>query len=73
MSEILFPFQGKHRGFPTSKQPQATAYDLLNVRPRHDGRLRGGKRPGLTKWGAGVQIGGASQPVVAMCTVSTVT
>ena len=72
MPEILFPFNGKNRGYPTSKQPQATAYDLLNVRPRHDGRLRGGKRPALDKWGAGVQIGGSTEPVVAMCVVSTV-
>lgn len=71
--EIMFPFGGKHRGYPTSKQPQMTAYSLLNVRPRHDGRLRGGKRPGLVKWGAGTQIGSAEQPIVAMCIVSSVT
>ena len=72
MPEIMFPFQGKHRGYPTSKQPQATAYDLKNVRPRHDGRLRGGKRPALDKWGAGVQIGSSTQPVVALCSVASV-
>jgi len=27
---------------------------------------------GLDKWGAGTQIGAAEQPVVAMCTVSSV-
>jgi len=42
------------------------------VRPYKDGRLRGGQRPGLAKWGAGTLIGAAEQPVVAICAVSTV-
>ena len=35
-------------------------------------RLMGGQRPPLDKWGAGVRIGAAQNPVVAMCTVSSV-
>ena len=70
--EILFPFKGLYKGILSSKQPIDTARDMRNVRPYKDGRLRGGQRPGLVKWGAGTQVGGAEQPVVAMCVVSTV-
>jgi hypothetical protein len=72
MAELTFPIGGKHTGFPTDKQPVNTSRDLNNVRPYFDGKAVGGQRPGLDKWGAGTQIGAAEQPVVAMCTVSTV-
>lgn len=72
MAEILFPIKGLNKGMPASKQPVNTAYDMNNVRPYKDGRLRGGQRPGLDKWGAGTQVGSAEQPVVAMCIVNTV-
>jgi hypothetical protein len=45
---------------------------MNNVRPYHDGRLRGGQRPGLDKWGAGTLCGAAEEPIVAMCVVSSV-
>ena len=64
--------RGKHKAFPASVQPEGTSPDLNNVRPLAGGRFQGGQRPGLKKWGDGDQIGGAEQPVVAMCTVSTV-
>jgi hypothetical protein len=67
-----FPFGGLHKGGLPSAQPQNTSPKLLNVRPYHQGRLRGGQRPGKAKWGSGDQIGGAELPVVAMCSVSSV-
>jgi hypothetical protein len=70
--EILFPFRGLYKGILSSKQPINAARDMRNVRPYKDGRLRGGQRPGLVKWGAGTQVGEAEQPVVAMCVVSSV-
>lgn len=70
--EILFPFKGLYKGILGSKQPIDAARSMLNVRPYKDGRLRGGQRPGLVKWGAGAQVGAAEQPVVAMCIVATV-
>ena len=72
--EIIFPIKGQHKGFMTEKQPGLTTFELLNVRPYDTlaNRLRGGQRPGLDKWGNGDQIGAAEQPVVAMCTVSSV-
>jgi len=47
---------------------------MNNMRPYDtlDKRARGGQRPGLVKWGDGDLIGGAEQPVVAMCIVTSV-
>ena len=72
--EFVFPIQGENTAFPASEQRQLTSGDLLNVRPFDTlaSRLRGGQRPGLNKWGAPTQIGGASQPVVAVCIVDLV-
>ncbi len=72
--EITFPIKGLHKGFQTEKQPGLTSFSMSDVRPYDtlSNRLRGGQRPGLTKWGTGTKIGDAEQPVVAMCTVSSV-
>jgi len=72
MAELVFPTSGRHDGFPAGKQPANTSRSMNNMRPYFDGKAVGGQRPGLDKWGAGTQIGAAEQPVVAMCTVSTV-
>ena len=72
MAELIFPTSGKHTGFPAGKQPDRTSRSMNNMRPCFDGKVVGGQRPGLDKWGAGTQIGAAENPVVAMCTVSTV-
>lgn len=71
---LLFPAEGIDKGRMACEQPVTTSPDMNNVRPRDtlDNRIRGGQRPGLDKWGAGTQIGGIDQPVVAMCTVSSV-
>lgn len=74
MAEITFPIKGLHKGFQTEKQPPLTSFSMSNVRPYDtlSNRLRGGQRPGLAKWGVGTQVGAAEQPVVAICTVSSV-
>lgn len=74
MAEIFFPVKGLHQGFMTEKQPPLTSFSMLNVRPYDplSNRLRGGQRPGLVKWGDGDLIGGVNQPVVAICSVSSV-
>ena len=72
MAELTFPIGGKHTGFPAGKQPDKTSRSMNNMRPYFDGKVLGGQRPGLDKWGAGTQIGAAEQPVVAITTVSTV-
>ena len=71
---ILFPIKGIHRGGVTSLLPPLTSTDMNNVRPYDtlDNRARGGQRPGLKKWGDGDLIGGAEQPIVAMCIVTSV-
>lgn len=47
---------------------------MNNVRPVDvlEKQLRLGQRPGLDKWGAGVQIGAAEQPVVVIVIVAAV-
>ena len=72
MAELTFPIGGKHTGFPAGKQPDKTSRSMDNMRPYFDGKVLGGQRDGLSKWGAGVQIGAAEQPVVTMITVSAV-
>jgi hypothetical protein len=71
---ITFPLLGVNKGLATSKQPFATAPDMLNVRLYDvlDNKARGGKRAGQALWGNGDLIGGSSQPVVAMCVVDSV-
>ncbi|HUW45428.1 MAG TPA: hypothetical protein VMW50_06500 [Dehalococcoidia bacterium] len=71
---IPFPRKGIDKSSVTIAQPPMTSVDMNNMRLRDvfDERTRGGQRPGLDKWGAGTQIGAADNPVVAMCTVSTV-
>jgi len=72
--KLEFPMKGKHVGGPVSRQPALTTPSCLNVRPRsnEEGRVRGGQRPGLVKWGEGTLIGPSNQPIVAMCAVSSV-
>lgn len=68
--ELRFPIKGLNKGAPSSQQPAQTSRDLNNVRPYFDGRVCGGQRPGLDKWGAGILIAGVAGPVVAICSVS---
>lgn len=72
--ELYFPFKGIHKGFLFEKQVPGTTSAINNMRPWDSigGRIRGGQRPALDKWGAGTQVGSAEQPVVSMCVVSSV-
>ena len=71
---LRFPVKGIHKGRAVSQQTPDTSPDMNNMRlfDTLDNRARGGQRPGLDKWGNGDQIGGAVQPVVAICVVSSV-
>ena len=69
---LNFPIRGLHMGSQSSKMLNQTSRDMNNVRPLFDGRFVGGQRPGLDKWGAGTQVGAAENPVVAMCSVSSI-
>ncbi len=71
---MQFPLLGLNKGRVTSQQPFVTASNMNNVRLYDvlDGRARGGKRAGLVSWGAGVQVGAADNPVVAICVVSSI-
>jgi hypothetical protein len=51
-SRIPFPIKGLNLTAGYRDQPAGTSNDVLNVRPFDaiEGRLRGGRRPGLSKW-----------------------
>ncbi|KKN06168.1 hypothetical protein LCGC14_1080060 [marine sediment metagenome] len=74
MIELTPPIRGISKGLPVDKEPITTSGYMNNVRPIDtlERRLRLGQRPGLDKWGAGVQIGAAEQPVVALTVVASV-
>lgn len=74
MRRFVPPIQGVSHFLALSDAEQLVSEFMNNVRPVDvlAKRLRMGQRPGLDKWGAGVQIGGTDAPVVAMCSVSTV-
>lgn len=68
--EAFFPFQGKHEGVPTTKQPVMTSPRLSNVWPFNKvGRLTGGQRGGTTK-AFSTRVGG-NHPIIAMCDIAT--
>lgn len=71
---IPFPYKGLDKAQAACQQSPITSSDMNNMRlfDTLDNRARGGQRPAVDKWGAGTLIGGESQPVVAMCIVSSV-
>lgn len=68
------PVRGIHLGGSVEQSPQMTSGHMNNVRARDilENKVRIGQRPGLDKWGDGDRVGADDQPVVAICTVSTV-
>lgn len=72
-AEIQFPLLGLNKGVATSKQPFATTFLMHNMRLYDvlNNRARGGQRPAVIGWGDEDLIGDANNPVVAMCTVSS--
>ena len=71
---LPIPIKGINKGLSVVSVPSEYSSNMNNVRPRDvlEGKMRLGQRPGLKKWGAGTLIGGANQPVVAICSVSKV-
>lgn len=74
MAEFPLPIRGISKIFTYDKSAPGTSGDMNNVRVlgTFAKQIRICQRPGLDKWGAGTQVGAAEQPVVAMCTVSSV-
>jgi len=76
MAHVVFnlPIRGVHKGGAVEQSPAMTSGHMNNVRARDvlENKVRIGQRPGLDKWGDGDQVGGAEQPVVAICSVSSV-
>lgn len=73
LQELTPPIKGISKGLPVDKGVPTTSGYMNNVRPVDvlERRLRIGQRPALDKWSTD-QIGGAEQPVVAMCIVSAI-
>jgi hypothetical protein len=70
---LPFPFMGVNKGKATVDQPPLTVPDMKNVRVYDilGNRARGGQRPGLNKLYTD-QIAGTAGPIVAICSVTTV-
>lgn len=71
---MQLPIKGIHLGGGVEVSPALTSGHMSNCRARDvlENKVRIGQRPGLAKWGDGDRVGGDEQPVVAMCTVSSV-
>jgi hypothetical protein len=74
MAEMLPPIKGLFRGSLMGHAPELTTEVMMNCRPvdAQGDRVRIGARLALDKWGNGILIGAAEQPVVAMCFVNSV-
>jgi len=72
--ELIPPIKGISKGLPVNREQPATSGYMNNVRPRDvlEKRIRLGQRPGLDKWGAGNQIGGAKMPIIMLLTVTVI-
>ena len=73
MQRLSLPYKGVNQGSTVSKAPSEYSTNINNVRPRDilEQRIRMGQRPGLAKWSTD-QVGGSSQPIVAICSVSSI-
>lgn len=67
------PIKGISKGLQVENSDPLTSGYMNNVRPRDvlENRVRIGQRPGVDKWGDGDDVG-SGNPIVAMCTVSSV-
>jgi hypothetical protein len=70
---IPIPFKGINKGTASASTPLEYSSNMNNVRMRDvlEGRMRLGQRPALVKWSTDL-VGGSTQPVVAICSVSAV-
>ena len=71
--DFILPYRGINKGAIVDKQPQGTSGYMNNIRARDvlENRVRIGQRPALDKWSAN-QVGAAENPIVAICSVSSV-
>lgn len=74
MKIFLPPVRGILKGVDAGQPMDDFSEHMNNMRPKStlNNKIIICQRPGMSKWGAGTQIGDAEQPVVAMCVVSAV-
>ena len=71
--EFTPPIRGIHKGLPADTPAPNTSEYMNNVRAKgFGGRILIVQRPGLGMWSTD-QVGDVENPVVAMCTVASVT
>ncbi len=72
--ELDLPIKGISKGFPSDKSDKLGSEYMNNSRAIDtlEHKIRISQRPALDKWGAGTKIGDADNPVVEMCTVSSI-
>lgn len=72
--EFGLPIKGISKGFPSDKPDKLASEYMNNIRviDTLEHKIRIGQRPAFDKWGAGTKIGDAENPVVAMCTISSI-
>lgn len=70
---LSIPKRGLNKGSSFANAFEDYSSNMNNVRMRDvlEGRMRIGQRPALVKWSTDL-AGGATQPVVSMCSVSAV-
>jgi hypothetical protein len=73
MFKLPLPIKGINKGITVAVTPSEYSTNLNNVRPRDvlEGRVRLGQRPGQAKWSTTL-IGDANNPIVDICSVSSV-
>jgi len=75
MANVIFtpPIRGIHKGLPADTPAPNTSEYMSNVRAKGwGGRILIVQRDGLDKWSTD-QVGDSENPVVAMCTVASIT
>lgn len=72
--KLNLPIKGFSEGLPIDKSDPMTSGHQNNVRAIGvlEKRIKVSQRPAVVNWGGATQIGDTQQPVVAMCSVSTV-
>jgi hypothetical protein len=73
LQKLSLPIKGVNKGLTVSVMPQEYTTNMNNVRPRDvlEQRIRLGQRPGLSKFSTD-RVGADNQPIVFICSVSSI-
>ena len=73
MIRLALPYKGVNKGATVVVTPEEFSTNMNNVRPVDvlERRIRLGQRPGLKKFSS-VRVGADNQPIVFICSVSSI-